>query len=127
MGGSSGKLGTYGDEEHGLRNVDAALEVICEAPPAGHLSEAAFRDPRTGQNLETLRFIPAANDLAYEVQVSRLFHRVETVIDTIGKQMLYPWPVLADRIQDQAGSGTVVGVGRGQVHHQQTPVCINRD
>lgn len=47
MGISSDKVSTYGDEDHGVRDVDALLIIAHEAPPAPHAAEGAFESPRT--------------------------------------------------------------------------------
>lgn|GEM_PF-6229780 len=68
MGVSSGETHAHGDEDHGHRDVDAALVVSHEAPPAGHASEGVAHHPSTGQNLEALRSVPAADDLDDEAR-----------------------------------------------------------
>ena len=42
----------HGDEDHGVRDVDAPLIVAHEASPAHHPSEGALPDPAAGQGFE---------------------------------------------------------------------------
>lgn len=51
---SSDKVSTHGDEDHGVRDVDALFIVAHEAPPARHPSECALDHLAAGQDLESL-------------------------------------------------------------------------
>ena len=63
---SSDKVSTHGDEDHGVRDVDALFIIAHEASPARHPSEGALDDPAAGQDLEGVQVTGPLDDLESE-------------------------------------------------------------
>ncbi|MBV8924909.1 MAG: PAS domain S-box protein, partial [Bradyrhizobium sp.] len=63
VGGSADEIAAHGDENHGLRDVDALLVVAYQAAPSGHPAESSLHHPAAGQDLETLLVVAAFDDL----------------------------------------------------------------
>src|SRR5918994_663759 len=114
---SAQQVSAYGDEEHGVGNVDAALVVAHEPPPASHPSKGALDYPSARKNLEATLAFGSANDLEQEVEIGGLVHELEPVIGCVREQVLHPGPALADGIEDRLSAGRVGDVGGRQVHH----------
>lgn len=111
MSVSSDEISAHGDEDHGVRDVDALLVIADEAAPACHPSERA---------LEASLIIGPGNDLDDEVEVSGLVHQFRPVIGAVGEEMLHPRPSLADGVQDRLGAGAVGDIGGGEVDPSKT-------
>ena len=101
MGVSSDEISAHGDQDHGVRDVDAFLVITHEASPSCHPSEGALDDPAARQNLETLLIIRPADDLDDEVEIGGFVHEFEPVICAVSEQMLDPRPTLAHTIQNR--------------------------
>src|ERR1700733_6019365 len=127
MGVSSDEISAHGDQDHGVRDVDAFLVITHEASPSCHPSEGALDDPAARQNLETLLIIRPADDLDDEVEIGGFVHEFEPVICAVSKQMLDPRPALAQSLQNRLGSRAVGDVGSGQFDHQKPPISIDSD
>src|SRR6476619_6215603 len=117
MSVSSDEIAAHGDEDHGVRDVDALLVVAHEAPPSGHPAEGALDDPAAWQDLESLLVVGSTNDLDDEVKVGGLVHELQPVIGAVREQVLDPGPAFANAVQDRQGAGTVGDVGGGEVDH----------
>src|SRR5271170_615388 len=95
---SADEISTHGDEDHGVRDVDALLVVAHEASPTGHPAEGPFHDPATGQNLEAFLVIGSADDFDDEIEVGGLLHEFESIIGAVSEQMFHPGPASADAV-----------------------------
>lgn len=127
MSVSADEVAAHGDEDHGVRDVDAFLIVAHEASPSCHPSEGALDNPAPGQNLEALLIIRPADDLDHEVEIGGFVHELEPVIGAIGEQMLDPRPALAHALQNRLGTGAVGDIGGRQIDHQKPPIGIDGD
>ena len=101
MSVSSDEISAHGDEDHGLRDVDALFVVAHEAPPSGHPAEGALDDPAAWQDLESLLAVGSTNDLDGEVKVGGLVHELQPVIGAVREQVFDPRPALANAVQDR--------------------------
>ncbi len=104
MGISSDEISTHGDENHGVRDIDALFVVTHEAPPSCHPSEGSLDHPASGQDLEALLVVGSPYDLNDEIEVGSLVHQLQPIIGAIGEQVLYPGPAFADAIEDGLGA-----------------------
>src|SRR5665213_393283 len=100
MGVSADENAAHGDQDHGVRDVDALLVVAHETSPARHPAEGAFDDPAAG-HLEPLLVVGPTDDLDHEVEIGGFVHELQPVISAVGEQMPYPGPTLADAVQDR--------------------------
>lgn len=62
MSVSANEVSANGNDDHGLRDIDALLLVAHDAAPPGHPSEGVLDEPSTWQHLDTL-IIGSTNDL----------------------------------------------------------------
>src|SRR5450755_245067 len=125
MGISPYEVSTHGDEDHGMRDVDALLIVAHETSPTRHPAECSLDDPTARQHPETLLVVRSADDLDHEVEICGFVHELQSVIGAVGEQMLHPGPALADALQDRLSPGAVGDVGGGEIDHQQPPIRID--
>lgn len=96
------------------------LVVAHEATPADQPAEWTLHHPALGQHPEPGLAKDALGHAHGELQKRRLVHQLAAVIRAVGKEVLQPRPIFADRIQDMLGAGTVGNVCRGQVDRQQS-------
>src|SRR4051812_46601688 len=104
VGVTAEEISAHGDEDHGVRDVDASLVVAHEASPAHHPSESALHDPASGQDLEALLAVRSADDRDEEVEIGSLVHEFEPVISRVGEQVLDPGPTGANGVEDCLGA-----------------------
>jgi len=120
----------YHDEEWGtpLRGDDALFERVCLEAFQSGLSWITILRKRPAFRAAFAGFaIDAVDDLDDEVEEGRLVHELGPVISAIGKQMLDPWPALANGVEDHLSAGAVGEIGRGEIDHQQSSVGIDDD
>ncbi len=72
MGISAKQVAAHGDEDHGVRDVDALLVVAHETSPSGHPTESSLDDPAAGEDFEALLVVGSADDLDDEVEITAL-------------------------------------------------------
>src|SRR5580704_10566711 len=101
---SSDEIAAHGDEDHGVRDIDAFFVIAHEASPSCHPSECALDDPAARQYLEAFLIIRPAHDLDDEVEIGGFVHEFEPVICAVSEQMLDPRPTLAQSLQNRLGS-----------------------
>lgn len=127
MGDTAQEEVSHGDVDHGPGDVETLLEVADEPAPADQPSESPLDDSSAWQHFEPWFAVDAAHDLDNEVEERRLVEQPGTVVGAVGEQMLHPRSAFADRLQDRLRAGAIGDVRRGQVHHQQTAVRVDRD
>ena len=103
-----------------------ALFIIANQPsPPAHATECPLDDPAARQNLEAVLVFAAAYDLDDEVEIAGFVHEPKPIIGTLGEQMPYPRPALADAIEDRLCTCAIRDVGRSQLAHQQAAIGID--
>lgn len=91
--------------DHGFGDVEALFVISDEALPSCHPPEGSLHDPSSWQDFEARLFVGTSHDFEDKVAVCGSFHEAGTVIGAISKEMLEPWPALADGCDDGLSTG----------------------
>ena len=110
---------------HSFGDIYTGFVVSHEAAPSCHTSKGSFNDPSPRQDLEACLFVGTPANLDDKVQEGSLVHELPPVVGAVGEEVLQPWSVLADSIEEHLRSCGIGDIGGGHVDHQQPTIGID--